>query len=92
MRQKIEQMFLDVLDLVFTSIYLSPESKIIVLSRAIAKLDSLKFFTQLAWESKIIATSKYSDLITKLEEVGRQLGGWEKGLQKKTLANKQREK
>jgi len=55
-----------------------------MLNKAITKLDIVKFFAQLAWESKIIPTDKYSDLIGKLEEIGRQLGGWKKGLQVKT--------
>lgn len=55
-----------------------------MLNKTITKLDIVKFFTQLAWESKIIPTNKYSDLISKLGEIGRQLGGWKKGLQAKT--------
>ena len=47
-------------------------------------MDIVKFFTQLAWESKLIATDKYADLIRSLEEIGRQLGGWKKGLVAKT--------
>jgi hypothetical protein len=82
--QKIEQAFLDVLELTFTASYLPPESKVIVLSRAISRLDVLKFFLQLAWESKFIPTNKHAELTQKLGEIGRQLGGWKKGLQTKT--------
>ena len=82
---KIEQTFLDTLELTFCLSYLSPEHKIPLLNKAITKLDIVKFFAQLAWESKLIPTDKYSDLLSKLEEIGRQLGGWKKGLQTKTL-------
>lgn len=82
--QKIEQTFLDVLELTFTASYLSLESKIIVLSRAISRLDILKFFLQLAWESRIVSTTKHAELTQELGEIGRQLGGWKKGLQAKT--------
>ena len=58
-----------------------------MLNKAITKLDIVKFFAQLAWESKLISTDKYSGLISRLEEIGRQLGGWKKGLQKKTSAS-----
>ncbi len=85
--QKIEHLFLDVLELTFVSIYLITEQKTLMLSRTIAKLDNLKFFIQLAWESKLIPTEKYALLSENLEEIGRQLGGWKKGLQKKTSAN-----
>jgi len=82
--QKIEQSFLDVLEFTFASVYLVSESKIQMLSKTIAKLDNLKFFMQLAWESKLIPTEKYSTISESLEEIGRMLGGWRKGLQTKT--------
>mgnify|MGYP001583582691 CR=1 FL=1 len=81
---RIEQAFLDVLEYTLCLSYLPPEHKIPILNKAITKLDIVKFFAQLAWESKIIPTDTYSDLIGRLEEIGRQLGGWKKGLQTKT--------
>ena len=71
------------MELTFVSIYLAQEQKILMLSRTIAKLDNLKFFMQLAWESKLIPTEKYANLSKELEEIGRMLGGWRKGLQEK---------
>jgi len=82
--QKIEDNFLTVLELTFTASYLSIEQKIILLTKVISKLDTLKFFMQLAWETKLIPTDKYTNLGVQLEEIGRQLGGWRKGLQTKT--------
>ena len=67
----------------FASAYLPPEQKVVLLGKTISRLDVLKFFTQLAWENKLIPTEKYSDLSTKLEEIGRMLGGWKRGLQTK---------
>lgn len=84
---KIEQAFLDVLEYTFCLTYLPPEHKVPMLNKSITKLDIVKFFTQLAWESKLIPTDKYSEFISGLEEIGRQLGGWKKGLQKKTSAS-----
>jgi hypothetical protein len=74
-----------VLELTFASIYLASEQKILMLSRTIAKLDNLKFFMQLAWESKLIPTDKYATLSKSLEEIGKMLGGWRKGLQEKLV-------
>ncbi len=54
-----------------------------MLGKTIAKLDNLKFFMQLGWESKLIPTDKYSLVSGELEEIGRMLGGWRKGLQEK---------
>ena len=84
--QKISQTFLEVLELTFTASYLSFEQKIVLLTKASSRLDILKFFVQLAWEGKLISTEKYIELSKKLEEIGRMIGGWRKGLlQKKTL-------
>lgn len=81
---KIEQAFLDLLELTFCLSYLSPEHKIPMLNKAITRLDVVKFFAQLVWEDKLISNEKYADFIGRLEEIGRQLGGWKKGLQTKT--------
>jgi hypothetical protein len=84
---KIEQSFLLVLELTFLLSYSPINQKIVLIDRAISKLDVVKFFTQLAWEGKIIHTKQYSELSIKLEEIGRQLGGWKKGLQTKNLSS-----
>ncbi|MEI8103389.1 MAG: four helix bundle protein [Candidatus Moraniibacteriota bacterium] len=86
---KIEQTFLSVLEYTFIAAYQPPDQKIIVLCRTISKLDILKFFLQIAWESKLIHTEHYADLSEKLEEIGRMIGGWKKGLESKLLQKKQ---
>lgn len=82
--QKIDVLFLETLELTSNAIYLAPENKIILLTKAVGKIDSVKFFIQLAWENKLIATGKYSELLLALEEIGRMLGGWKRGLRIKT--------
>ena len=82
--QKIEQLFLNILELTFISTYLPIDQKIILLTKTISKLDVLKFFVQLAWENKLFSTEKYVELSERLLEIGRMLGGWKKGLQTKT--------
>ena len=84
---KIEQSFLLVLELTFLLSYSPIDQKIILITRAISKLDVVKFFAQLAWEAKLIPTKQYSEFSIKLEEIGRQLGGWKKGLQTKNLSS-----
>ncbi len=79
--QRIENIFLDILESSFLCIYLQPETKIVLLGKIISKMDILKFFVQLAWESKIIPTEKHIILSSKLEEIGKMFGGWRKGLQ-----------
>ena len=62
-----------------------------MLNKAITKLDIVKFFTQLAWEIKLIPTDKYSQLISGLEEIGRQLGGWKKACKRKLLPKQKKD-
>jgi hypothetical protein len=90
--RKIDFLFLEILELNFTATYLPVEQKIIELGKVISRLDILKFFVQLAWESKLIPTEKYTMLSQKLEEIGRMLGGWRRGLLKKNPAEPAGEK
>ena len=82
--EKIEKTFLDTMELAYSASYLPPEFKIPALGKVISRLDIVKFFIQLAWEAHLIGDTKYAELIASLEEIGRQLGGWKRGLQQKT--------
>lgn len=82
--RKIDDYFLKLLEVVFTCLYLPPEHKINKLTTAISQLDGVKFFLQLAWENKSISSKKYAALSGQLNEIGRMLGGWKKGLENKT--------
>lgn len=81
---KIESSFLSLLENTFTAVYLPREKKSAQLSLVIIRLDSLKFFLQLAWENKCLPNDKYTNLSTQLDEIGRMVGGWKKGLEIKT--------
>ena len=81
---KVEDYFLSLLENIFISIYLPLGQKIPRLIIAISKLDGVKFFLQIAWENKCVKDDKYSTLSEHLNEIGRMLGGWKKGLEKKT--------
>ncbi|MDP2951019.1 MAG: four helix bundle protein [bacterium] len=84
--QKISSLFIETLELNFIALYLPPEQKIVMLGKTISRLDVLKFFIQIAWENKLIPTDKFVMLSQQLDEVGRMLGGWRRGLQSKTPA------
>ena len=81
---KIDSYFLELLENVFVSLYLSGDHKINRITISISKLDGVKFFLQLAWENKCIPNDKYATLSNQLSEVGKMLGGWRKGLESKT--------
>ena len=51
------------------------------LERCISRVDLLKLLLQLAWEIRALDTQKYATLGEALQEVGRMLGGWKKGLE-----------
>lgn len=83
---KIDILFLDTLELLFTASYLGKNEKLPILQKAQSKLDLLKFFLQIAWELKALDGKKYILLSEHLIEIGKMLGGWRKGLEPKTLA------
>jgi len=87
--QQIDQTFLSFLELLFRASFAFDKfEKLSLISQAIGKRDLLNFFLQLCWEYKIIPHKLYGDLITRLDEVGRMLGGWKKSLAEKTPAKK----
>ena len=73
---RIDAIFTEILELLLVAKY---SDKI---NKAIAKLDSLKFFMQIAWEIKALDNKKFACLSRPLAEIGRMLGGWRKQLQK----------
>jgi len=76
-------LFLEILELTFTSAYLSRDQKLPYIRKAAAKLDLLKFFLQISWEIKAIDNKKYQILAEPLVEIGRMFGGWIRQLQTK---------
>lgn len=82
---KIDARFLSVLELVSIATYQDQVEKLPTLTRAIMGVDVLKFLLRVAWELHILDDKKYTVLSEGIQEVGRQIGGWKKGIQKKTL-------
>ena len=77
---KIDLLFIETLELLFIASYLSKQAKLPYLQKAVAKLDLLKFFLQISWEIKAMDTKKYISLSEKLDEIGKMLGGWIRGI------------
>ena len=73
---KIDRLFLDVTELIFTAGTLPKEHKLPYLQKAAGRLDLLKFFLQISWEVKALDNKKYAMLSEKLFEIGKMLGGW----------------
>ena len=86
---KIDDGFLALLEYIFRATFAYDKfEKLSLISQIIGKCDLLRFLLQIAWEQKIIDHKIYGEIILKLEEVGRMLGGWKKNLEEKTPANK----
>jgi predicted membrane chloride channel (bestrophin family) len=77
---KIDALFLEVIELLFSASYLAKQEKLPVITKASNILDLLKFFLQIAWEAKALDNKKYITLSEKLNEIGKMLGGWRKQL------------
>lgn len=78
--QKIDFLFLEVIENTIKAGYSSKIEKEVFLKRTSVKLDLLKFFLQIAWQIKSLEDKKYIRLSEKLDEIGRMLGGWIKSL------------
>lgn len=78
--EKIDILFLEVLELLYQARYASVANRMPFLEQSISKIDRIKFFLEITWENLLIKTKNYSELLQKLEEIGRELGGWKKGM------------
>jgi hypothetical protein len=78
--EKISLLFTDIIELILTAGFAARDNKLLITQKASIKLDTLKFFLQIAWELKILDNKKYISVSTPLIEVGKMLGGWQKQL------------
>lgn len=86
---RIEERFLDLLEITYIAYFTAKESKGAKLAECILILDTLKFLISVAWEGKLVSNKHYEDIGLKLDEVGKMFGGWRKSLSnpdKKNLA------
>lgn len=79
---KIDNLFIEIIENIFTASYLPSGQKLPLLQKAGAKLDVLKMFLQISWEIKALDNNKYIRLSEQVNEIGKMLGGWSKQLNK----------
>jgi hypothetical protein len=82
--EKINVLFTDVIELALTAGFTSRDHKALLIQKASIKLDTLKYFLQLAWELKALDNKQFSDISTPLVEAGKMFGGWQRQLVKET--------
>lgn len=84
--QKVDNLFTDLLDNLQKASFSPIDLKISLLSQALATIDSLRFFIQLCWELKLIPANQFTLIGTDIEDIGKMVGGWRRGLITKTSA------
>jgi len=84
---KIDSLFVEIIERVFTVSRLIKEQKLSHIKIASLKLDTLKFFIQVAWESKALDSKKYITISNHLAEIGKMIGGWQKQIEKSIKEN-----
>jgi hypothetical protein len=85
---KIDALFTDVIEMILLAGYAGADQKYSFVVRASTKLDILKFFVQIAWEVRCLDHNKYAALSVPLNEMGKDIGGWQKYLQTKQPPSK----
>ncbi len=89
---KIDSLFLELLEILRTATYAQIMEKIKILENGLLKIDSLRFFVQILWETRLISNSQFITLGGDIENIGKMVGGWKKGIIIKTSANKAEER
>jgi len=79
---KIDKLFVDIIEAVSTAGFLPKEKKLPWVKLAIRKTDTLKVLLMVLWEMKSLDNKKFIALSEKIENFGRDLGGWHNKLVK----------
>jgi hypothetical protein len=78
---RIENKFLDLLEISYTVYFSSKDKKLEKISESIFILDILKFLITLAWKAKCISHKQYEEIAIRLGEIGKMFGGWKRSLE-----------
>lgn len=67
---------MEIIEAIAAASFSSPEEKRPFVRLSIKKVDALKILIMILWESKSLDDKRYITLSVKLDEIGRNLGGW----------------
>ncbi len=73
---RIDSIFIEIIETVAAASFLSRGEKLPYVRLAIRKSDALKILLMVLWETGSVDDKKYIALSAKLDEIGRNLGGW----------------
>ncbi len=85
---RIENHFLDLLELTYKAYYVKIENKSELIVEAISKNDIIKYLLQIAFENKLIKEKEYLNISVRLQEVGKILNGWKNNIETKLVKQK----
>lgn len=80
--KKTDDLLFEIIELIFTAGISKIEEKQYYIEKSLAKLDILKLFLRILWETKAIDNKKYMNISKPLNEIGKMLGSWNKNLLK----------
>jgi hypothetical protein len=66
----------EIIEAIAAASFLNPQEKQPYVRQAIKKLDALKILLMILWETKSLDNKKFISISLKLDEIGRNLGGW----------------
>jgi len=90
--QRVDTLFVEIIESIAAATFLSKGDKLPYVRLSIKKLDALKVLLMILWETKSLDNKKYIALSLKLEEIGKNLGGWNGQLTKQNSPTKAGEK
>lgn len=73
---RVDTLLVEAMEAIAIASFLTPGEKQPYVRVAIRKIDTAKLFLLILWETKSLDNKKYIALSEKIDEVGRQLGGW----------------
>ncbi len=86
--QRIDTIFIEIIEALTTAAFLSRPDKLPYVRIAIRKVDTLKILLLILWETKSLDNKKYIAISSKVDEMGKMLGGWHGQLQKQNSPQK----
>lgn len=90
--RRIDTLFAEIIEALATASFLGRKEKLPYVRLAIRKVDTLKIFLMILWETKSLDDQKYIALSIKIDEIGKMLGGWNGQLQKQNSPKRLGEK
>ena len=73
---RLDELLIESLEATATAAFLPKTEKIPWVRLAIRKMDTMKILLSILWETKSLDNKKYIALSEKIDEIGKQLGGW----------------